>query len=197
MPKIIAGRAKGRRLRSLPGEQTRPSGARLKEALFSMLQSRIPGAVFLDLFAGSGQMGLEAASRGAKEVVLVEPWRPLKPLLHENIERTALADVCTHWAMPAKRAVQKAQKLGLQFDIIYCDPPWKEAKGQMAALCPGLLTLLKTDGVLVLEVEDKDLKGLECKGFEKQRACQYGRAMVVFYRREEEGEGAQEGAEMS
>ena len=95
MMRIITGRARGIRLDTLEGEMTRPTTERAKEAIFSRLQFEVEGRRVLDLFAGSGQMGLEALSRGATHAVMVDQSKEAIAIIRKNAERTRLADDCT------------------------------------------------------------------------------------------------------
>ena len=94
MMRIITGRARGSRLETLAGEQTRPTSERAKEAIFSTLQFEIMGKRVLDLFAGSGQMGLEAVSRGAERAVLCDASREAVAVIQKNTIKTRLAPMC-------------------------------------------------------------------------------------------------------
>ena len=94
MMRIITGKARGIKLATLEGENTRPTSERAKEAVFSMLQFEIEGRAVLDLFAGSGQMGLEAVSRGAESAVFVDKSKDAIAIIGKNIEKTKLSDSC-------------------------------------------------------------------------------------------------------
>lgn len=120
--RIITGRAKGIRLDTLEGLDTRPTSERSKEAIFSMLQFEIEGRTVLDLFAGSGQMGLEALSRGAKKVYLVDAGKRAFEIVKKNIQKTRLEGaeaICTDSVSFLKR-YNSAGK----FDIVFLDPPY-------------------------------------------------------------------------
>lgn len=120
--RIITGKAKGVRLETLDGLDTRPTSERSKEAIFSMLQFEIEGRVVLDLFAGSGQMGLEALSRGAKSVYLVDSGKRAFEIIKRNIQKTRLEganSICTDSVSFLKR--QSGEE---KFDIVFLDPPY-------------------------------------------------------------------------
>ncbi|MEB3284851.1 MAG: 16S rRNA (guanine(966)-N(2))-methyltransferase RsmD [Candidatus Sericytochromatia bacterium] len=118
--KIIAGVARGRRLETLPGEGTRPTQGKVKEALFSALTPWLPHTDWLDLFAGSGAIGLEAASRGARRVVLVEQAPAAVRIIDANIQATKLLVECL--PMEARSALARLE--GNTFDVIFLDPPY-------------------------------------------------------------------------
>ena len=140
--RIITGKAKGIKLDTLDGLDTRPTSERSKEAIFSMLQFEIEGRVVLDLFAGSGQMGLEALSRGAKQVYLVDAGKRAIEIIKKNVQKTRLEGaniLCTDSTSFLKRqsGVEK-------FDIVFLDPPYA------SELINESLTLL-FDGELIKE----------------------------------------------
>src|SRR4030095_7866962 len=114
--RIIAGIYKGRRLRTLSGHQLRPTSDRLRETLFNVLQSRIQGASFLDVFAGSGAIGIEALSRGAKIAVFIESARRAVPILEENLAQCGIEDNARVIARDAIAALKFLASSGDRFD---------------------------------------------------------------------------------
>ena len=121
--RIITGRAKGIKLFTLDGLDTRPTSERSKEAIFSMLQFEIEGRTVLDLFAGSGQMGLEAVSRGAKRAYLVDSGRGAFGIIKKNIEKSRLADGCVALCEDSISFLKKQSEID-KFDIVFLDPPY-------------------------------------------------------------------------
>ena len=121
--RIITGKAKGIVLKTPAGEATRPTAERVKEAVFSMLQFDIEGRSVLDLFAGSGQMGLEALSRGALEATFVDKSKEAIKLIKENIEKTRLSDNATVFQSDYLDFIRRNS--GKKFDIFIIDPPYK------------------------------------------------------------------------
>lgn len=181
MPRIISGKAKGMTLKSLEGDQTRPTGDRLKESLFSILMPRLPGCCFLDLFAGTGQIGLEAASRGAASVILCEKNRRAAAIISENINRTGLSEVCQLEIMSALQLVRRLREKQWTGDLVYFDPPWREEETLLSQLAPDLFSILKDNGNLIIETEKKEPYSMEIYGLELVKTCHYGRAMLLFY----------------
>ena len=120
--KIITGIAKGMNLETLEGEATRPTSQRVKEAIFSMIQFEIENASVLDLFAGSGQMGLEALSRGAKHATLCDKSPQAINIISENAEKTKLNSKCTIRRCDYLDALRS--NMGKKFDIVFLDPPY-------------------------------------------------------------------------
>ncbi len=121
--RIITGKARGVKLLTLDGLDTRPTSERSKEAIFSMLQFEIQGKTVLDLFAGSGQMGLEALSRGASRVYLVDRGRGAYEIIKKNIEKSRLSEGCVALCEDSLSFLKK-QSGAEKFDIVFLDPPY-------------------------------------------------------------------------
>ena len=121
--RIITGKAKGVKLLTLDGLETRPTSERSKEAIFSMLQFEIEGRVVLDLFAGSGQMGLEAVSRGASRAYLVDRGRGAHDIIKKNIEKSRLSEGCVALCEDSISFLKKQSGME-KFDIVFLDPPY-------------------------------------------------------------------------
>ena len=180
--RIIAGLAKGMPLH-VPRDGVRPTADRVREAVFSSLGDRVPGARVLDLFAGTGGLGLEAASRGAADVVFVEKARPALIALERN-----LATLRQGREIPATLRVTRgdvfAQLAGLAgggFTLVFADPPYGDA-AQRLLDDPRLPATMSADGVLVLESATRDplVAGAE---WQTRRAAEYGDTRVSFFSR--------------
>jgi 16S rRNA (guanine966-N2)-methyltransferase len=130
--RVIAGQLRGRAISAPPGDGTRPTGARVKEALFSILGD-VSGARVLDLYAGSGALGIEALSRGASAAVFVEAARPALACLRDNLTKLGLDDVATTLPLRVENA---GVQLGRHapFELVLCDPPWRDVKAARARL---------------------------------------------------------------
>ena len=181
--RIIAGEKKGMRLDAPKGDKTRPTGDKAKEALFSIIQPRLAAAAVLDLFAGSGQIGLEALSRGAARSVFVENSAYVRRILQSNIRRTGYDDRADVLPFPAERACRQLAATADRFDFIYLDPPWDRQADMMARLDPYLAGLLTEDGLLVMEVPKTLETAPSVTGLEYRRHCRYGGAMLFFYQK--------------
>ena len=147
--RIITGSARGTRLKSPAGDGTRPTADRTREALFSMLGSRVVDARVLDLFAGTGALALEALSRGAASAVLVD--RTTQAILAENAARTKLAGRAEIRRSDVYAAAAELAREGRTFDLIFADPPY--ALPELGTI-PDLIfeyNLLSTDGIFVFE----------------------------------------------
>ncbi|MEX0827158.1 MAG: 16S rRNA (guanine(966)-N(2))-methyltransferase RsmD [Acidimicrobiia bacterium] len=142
--RIIAGAAKGRRLKGPPGDSTRPMMDRVKEAIFSSLGSAVNGARVLDLYAGSGSLGLEALSRGAESATFVEWRRDVARVLRENVDTVALGGV----VVPEK-VEDHLKKPGARVDLAFVDPPYDLALPSVEQVL-GLLTRRLVDGAIVV-----------------------------------------------
>jgi 16S rRNA (guanine966-N2)-methyltransferase len=148
--RVIAGAAKGRRLAAPAGRATRPTSDRVREALFSALQARLPGARVADLYAGSGALGIEALSRGAASATFVERAGPARRALADNLRRTGLAGAAT--VVPGDvRAALAAGLPGAPFDLALLDPPYQVDPGELADVLARLVDHLRPGATAVVE----------------------------------------------
>jgi 16S rRNA (guanine(966)-N(2))-methyltransferase RsmD len=172
--RVLAGRWKGRKLDVPAG--ARPTASRAREALFSMLQDTVPGARVLDLYAGSGAVGLEAASRGAARVVLVEQEgtaiaRALERFGAKPAEVALLAE-------PVSGALSRLRANGERFDLIFCDPPYRTE--HTSRLAETVSALLAPGGVFVLQRDRKEAVP-ELDNLALVRRRDYGRNVLLLY----------------
>ncbi len=181
MPRIIAGRAGGIPLAAPKGQGTRPTADKTKEALFSILATRIPDCSFLDLYAGTGQIGLEAASRGARQVILVEQAKASLDVIAANLIKTRLDDVTSIQRGSVTTAVRQLIAQGRQFDLIFLDPPYSQAIEDLVKLAPDLKKLLEPGGLIILEHDSRSVSPDNVTELQRTRSCQYGTAMLSFY----------------
>ncbi len=163
--RIIAGRARRLPLKAPSGKDTRPTTDRIKETLFNMISYDVADATFLDLFSGSGNIGLEAASRGAKEVILVENNRKACEVIEENIQFTHLGDVTSCIKKDVFVAMgELANKKS--FDIIFADPPYHLGLERQILHAVKANGLLKEEGYLIIEADlDTDFSFANEEGF--------------------------------
>jgi 16S rRNA (guanine966-N2)-methyltransferase len=182
--RVIAGQAKGRPLKLAPGKGTRPIADRVKEALFSILSWRLPGCRFLDLFAGTGSVGIEALSRGAQEAVFVERASQAVRVVRENLQRTGLVDNARVVHDDAFRFVAHAggrQADDDGFDIIYVAPPQYQDLWSQALLALDASPLLAPDGVVVVQIFPKEYRPLPLQRLVLTDQRTYGSTMLCFY----------------
>jgi 16S rRNA (guanine966-N2)-methyltransferase len=148
--RVVGGRLGGRRLRAVPGRETRPTSDRVKEALFGILGDRVEGARVLDLFAGTGALAIEALSRGAASAVLVEQAAPAVTVIRANLDALGLAGVATVRRTRAETYL-RTQRDG-PFDLVLLDPPYAAPVGLVAGLLGRLArTALAPGAVVVVE----------------------------------------------
>jgi 16S rRNA (guanine966-N2)-methyltransferase len=146
--RVIAGRYKGRRLHAPPGQGTRPTSDRVREALFSILGARVQGARVLDLFAGSGALAIEALSRGALEADLVEREPRALEALRRNAQGVEGAQVVRG---EARAYLRSASQNGRQYDLVFLDPPYRHAPALGRELAATLVGVLAPDATVVSE----------------------------------------------
>ncbi|HHU07733.1 MAG TPA: 16S rRNA (guanine(966)-N(2))-methyltransferase RsmD [Clostridiaceae bacterium] len=183
MTRIISGKAKGTNLASFKDGSVKPTSGRTKEALFSIVFSKGIRGSFLDLFSGSGQIGLEAASRGFSPVVMVEKSKRAQKIIRENIARTKMSADVILIGQAAEQAVKKLADSGAVFDIIYMDPPWVEAEKSFYQMQEQLARIMTPDGLLVFEHEKRIKAPDTVTVLEHLQSCNYGSAMLSFYKR--------------
>lgn len=149
--RVIAGSARRRNLVCPSGNHTRPTTDRIKETLFNMLQTQIPQVRFLDLFSGSGGIGIEALSRGAKECVFVENEREAISCIKTNIKNTDFTDRSQVMTMDVMQALRRLDQVGQAFQVIFMDPPY--GKGWEEKVIPYLLSssLVEEDTLIIVE----------------------------------------------
>ena len=179
--RIIAGSARGRRLKTPRGKNTRPTSDRVREALFNILSPYIPGCSFLDLFAGSGAVGLEALSRGAARAVLVEADRTALAALRENVILTGFQDRAYILAREVKDALFYLGQRGDKFDIIYLDPPYYQNLVEPTLQQIETAAVLRDGGIAVAESAVRDLVPTEIGRLFRWREKEYGDTCLNFY----------------
>ncbi len=180
MMRIITGSAKGKRLETLEGEATRPTSERIKEAIFSSIQFEVENRIVLDLFAGSGQMGLEALSRGAERVMFIDSSREAMEIVKKNVKITGFDDKCRYLVSDWKNYIRKASGRE-RFDLVFVDPPYNmeccaDAANYLAEkelVIPGALVILES-GTEEISPDDERLSG-----YEVIKSTHYGKKTFV------------------
>lgn len=188
MPRIITGKAKGKKLEAPLGDSTRPTSDRIKEAVFSSIQFDTEDRVALDLFAGSGQMGLEAISRGARSCMFVDSERDVIELVKRNAQTVGFSSACRYLVSDWRNYIRKASSLGRdKFDLVFIDPPYSmeccaEAADRLAAgglIIPGAILVLESG------TEEIDMNDARLSGFETLKSTHYGKKTflnIMIYR---------------
>jgi len=178
-PRVIAGSAKGRRLRTLPGLEVRPTLDRVREAVFSSLGGRVVGASFLDLFAGTGAVGIEALSRGAKQVVFVDSSERCCQVLRQNLETCGLSAAARVCQADWKAALGMLGRSQDAFGIAYVDPPYE--RYDEGPILTAVTKLLAPDGRLVLEHLLRRGAPERVGGWMCVRTLRYGQTAISWY----------------
>ena len=183
--RIIAGKARGHKLISPATMETRPTLDRVKEAMFSSIQLYIPEGIVVDVFAGTGSLGLEAASRGAKEVYLFDKSETTFPLLKETVKNLKFEDFCFPIKTDAYLGLKKLADKGKKFDIIFIDPPYCREMIPEAMKIVKENGLLNKDGIIVTKIDsiEEIYEGYEDIRILKSK--KYGNTTVCYYKYEE------------
>ena len=180
--RIIAGKAKGRKLIPPATMETRPTLDRVKEAMFSMIQGYIPEAIVIDVFAGTGSLGLEAASRGAKEVYLVDKSSVTFPLLKQNVDNLGFGDFCFPLNMDSYDVLNMLHKKGKKFDLIFIDPPYCKEMIPEALKIIEENNMLNEDGIIVTKIDSIEDIYEGYRNIKLSRSKKYGNTTVCFYK---------------
>ena len=181
--RIISGTMRGTKLFTLEGENTRPTLDRVKEALFSKINEKLFSATVLDLFSGSGSLGLEALSRGAQKVIMCDSSRDAIKIIKQNIEKTRTTDKITLLNCDFKKAISEIKKTNnIQFDIVFLDPPYDSNFATQSVNIIMQNKLLKDDGIIIIETDDKDkiINNLDYDNINIYDVKKYGRAYLFF-----------------
>ena len=181
--RIISGTAKGTKLYTLEGKNTRPTLDRIKESLFNIIKNKITDSEVLDLFAGSGAIGLEFASRGAKNVILCDSSREAEKIIIKNIEKTNLKDKVELKQTTSDKLLDNLKDK--KFDIIFIDPPYDS---QLIAKSVEKIfknDMLSTNGIIIIETDQEERIINEIKKYEENifDIRRYGRVKLIFMRK--------------
>ncbi|MEO8601568.1 MAG: 16S rRNA (guanine(966)-N(2))-methyltransferase RsmD [bacterium] len=188
--RVIAGSARGRRLEAVAGRSVRPTADRVKEALFSMLFSRasFAGAAWLDLFAGSGGLGIEALSRGAAAVTFAEQDRDARLVLARNLEQCGFAARATVMALPVQRVLGDLAKRDGRFDGALLDPPYGQGLAAETLSSLGSGSLLVAGAWVAAEHHADDKLAETYGGLQLTASRRYGSTALTLY---QQSDGAQ------
>ena len=178
--RVITGSARGITLKTPEGMVTRPTTDRVKEAMFSIIHFEIPGADVLDLFGGTGQLGIEALSRGAKSAVFVDAGEPACRLIRENLKRTRLEAQARVVRSDYLAYLERTKE---QFDIILLDPPYAEVFLESAIKKITEIDILRQDGIIVAERPLGKELPWEFPGYDRSKDYKYGNTLLTIYRK--------------
>ncbi len=177
--RVISGSARGKHLGELAGMETRPTTDRVKEGLFNAIQFQVPGATVLDLFAGTGQLGIECLSRGAKRAVFIDQRREAVALIRKNLAMTRLQE---RGEVLLRESLSYLTSCREQFDLIFLDPPYdtdllKNALGKIADI-----DILSKDGIIICESRlEKELPA-QLSRLVRAKEYRYGKIKVTTFR---------------
>lgn len=186
--RVIAGQARGRKLKAPRGISTRPTLDRVREALFNIIGNRIWDSTCLDLFAGTGALAIEALSRGATRAVLVEKDPKALACIRDNLSSTGLEERAEVLKDDVYRAIPRLGREGRKFDFIFLDPPYEQ--GHLSRVLPLLsqYRLLQQEGWIIVETRSREPAIEEIAGYRLKRREKYGEAALNFYIEEEKAE---------
>jgi len=179
--RVITGKARGVALKTPEGLETRPTTDRVKEALFSIIQFEIPGMAVLDLFGGTGQLGIEALSRGAKSAVFVDAGDAACRLIKENLRRTKLEKQAKVVRADYLQFLKTTRE---KFNIILLDPPYAEVFLENALICITEIDILQTGGIIVCERPVGKELPWDFSGFTRSKDYKYGKTLITIYRKD-------------
>lgn len=178
--RVITGKARGIQLKTPEGMQTRPTADRVKEALFSIINFDIPGAKVLDLFGGTGQLGIEALSRGAASAVFVDAREESCRLIRENLKRTKLEQDAKVVRSDYLDYLNRCRE---QYNIILLDPPYAEVFLENAIKRITEIDILQSDGIIVAERPLGKELPWEFEGYTRSKDYKYGKVLLTIYRK--------------
>ena len=179
--RVIAGKARGVSLKTPNGMATRPTADRVKEALFSIIQFDLPSAKVLDLFAGTGQLGIEALSRDAKSAVFVDEREDACRLVRENLSKTKLD---AYAKVIRSDYMQYLKSCTEKFDIILLDPPYAEVFLENSLKLITEIDILHSGGIIVTERPAEKSLSLLFDGFTRSKDYKYGNTILTIYRKD-------------
>lgn len=180
--RVIGGNARGRRLKVPKGQAVRPTSGRVKEALFNILPHDLSGIKLLDLFAGTGNVSIEAISRGAAEAILIDSSDESGKVIRENLRRVRFADRTSVWIVPVSRALRLLARRGESFDMIFLDPPYQHNWVEACLNIISPANLLRPSGTLIAEhsAREQVKRGYGSLILKDQR--NYGDTLLSFFK---------------
>lgn len=178
--RVITGTARGVQLKTPEGMLTRPTTDRVKEALFSIINFEIPRARVLDLFGGTGQLGIEALSRGAQSAVFVDAREDACKLIRENLKRTKLE---SSGCVVRSDYLDYLSRCREKYNIIFLDPPYAEVFLENALKRITEIDILQSDGIIVTERPLGKELPWEFEGFTRSKDYKYGKTLLTIYRK--------------
>lgn len=179
--RIVGGTRRGLRLRPVPGHKTRPTSDRVKEALFNILAPVTEGAVVLDLFAGTGSLGIEALSRGATASTFVDNAPAAVTTIRDNLRHTGLEERARVLRADARRAVGRLEREGQRFAVVFIDPPYGDSLAVPTVEMLAAAGIVEPSGRVVVEHALREDMPARIGNFSKIRSNRYGDTVLSFY----------------
>ncbi len=192
MIRISSGRLKGKKVvtskkifASTDKDELRPTSSKVREAIFNIVQAEIENALFLDLYAGTGAVGLEALSRGAEKVFFVESSQVRAKAVMDCIDKLNLGDRASVYQGEAESFLQRAMRMNMKFDIIFADPPYLSEEIKRVVPYIAEKNVLKDDGCILVEHSSKIALPEHMKNIKLTKNYKYGDTMITLYRKEQ------------
>lgn len=183
--RVIAGSARRLLLKTLPGNDTRPTTDIIKETLFNIINFDLPGSTFLDLFSGSGAIGIEALSRGAVKCVFVDNNSKAATIIRDNVEHTGFSDCSEIITSDCAAALKRIENSGYQFDIVFMDPPYNLCLEDSVLRYLKSSKLIQDDTLIIVEMSaNSDIEHFGLLGYDIERVKSYKTNKHVFLRRQ-------------
>jgi len=177
--RVVSGIARGRKLKEPAGNGIRPTTDKVKESIFNIVQFDIEGRRVLDLFAGTGQLGIEALSRGAKNAVFVDSSTESVKLIRENIKICGFMDIASVYARDALRHLENDEK----YDLIFIDPPYDSKLAAKALSKIVEFDKLNKNGIIILEIKADTSAPIVTEPYSLQKEYKYGSVKIARYTR--------------
>jgi 16S rRNA (guanine966-N2)-methyltransferase len=179
--RVIAGTAKGRRLKAVPGIGTRPTTDKVKEAIFSMIGPYFDGGLGLDLFAGTGGLGIEALSRGMNRVIFIDMDKTSIQVIEDNLTTLGFKEQAEVYRNDAQRALKLLANRRLKFDLIFLDPPYRMKQADEILLQMQEMEMLQDQAVVLVEHDAEHYYADEIGQFHVRKRTAYGETAITIY----------------
>jgi RNA methyltransferase, rsmD family len=179
--RVTAGTLKNRKIKSREGRETRPTLERIKEAIFSIIGDKVVDAKFLDLYSGTGNIAIEALSRGAKRAVMIEQDKEALRIIIDNIDTLGLTNVSRAYKNDVSRAIEILGRKNEKFDIIFLDPPYKENISILTIEKVSENNILAEGGIIISEHSIYEKMPEKIGNFVKYDERNYNKKIVTFY----------------
>lgn len=181
--RITSGYLKNRIIYSREGKETRPTLERIKEAIFSIISSKIENAKFLDLYSGTGNISFEAISRGAKKSIMIEADKEALRVIIENVNKLGLEKVCRAYKNNVLRAIEILDNKNEKFDIVFMDPPYKENLTEKTLEKISTFNILEDDAIIICEHGKYEKLPDNVNDLVKYDEREYNKKIITFYKR--------------